>query len=78
MCSAFTDSLNINDVLSTELEGIQVQTEFPTSYLSSQLKTVAKLIATRTARGVDVDTFYVEVGGTLKLRIVFVLSNTIL
>jgi hypothetical protein len=76
--SAFTDSLNINDVLSTELEGIQVQTEFPTSYLSSQLKTVAKLIATRTARGVDVDTFYVEVGGTLKLRIVFVLSNTIL
>jgi hypothetical protein len=70
--SAFTDSLNINDVLSSELDGIKVQTEFPSSYLSLQLKTVAKLIATRNARGVNVDTFYVEIGGKINLSYIFV------
>ncbi len=61
--AAFIDSLNINEVLKNEMDGIQVQTEFPSSYLSTQLKTVSKLIASRNARGVDFDTFYVEVGG---------------
>ncbi len=60
--SAFTDSLNINEVLKKELDGIQVQTDFPKSSLSRKLKTVSKLIASRNARGVEVDTFYVEVG----------------
>ncbi len=56
-------SLGTNELLSAELEGIETNTTFPTSYLSVQLATVSKLIATREARGVDTDTFYVEIGG---------------
>jgi len=56
-------SLGINDLLSAELSQVTTNIEFPTDYLSSQLATVSRLIATRNARGVDTDTFYVEMGG---------------
>ncbi len=56
-------SLGTNELLSQELEGIETVTTFPTSYLSSQLRTVSRLIATREERGVDTDTFYITVGG---------------
>ena len=69
--TALTDTLNTNDLLSAELRSVNIETDFPTSYLSQQLRTVAKIIASKTARGVDVDTFYVEVGGEIVLYFSF-------
>ncbi len=57
-------SLETNNLLGAELENVTTTTTFPTSYLSIQLQTVARLIATREARGVDTDTFYIETFGT--------------
>ncbi len=56
-------SLGTNELLGQELDGVTTDTTFPTSYLSVQLETVARLMATREARGVDTDTFYVEAFG---------------
>lgn len=56
-------SLGTNALLGEELNDVTTNTPFPTSYLSTQLQTVARLIATREARGVDTDTFYVEAFG---------------
>jgi hypothetical protein len=73
--AALAESLNSsNDLLSAELRGINLETTFPTSYyLSRQLRTVAKGIASKTARGVDVDTFYVEMGGKIASIITYIL-----
>lgn len=72
--AALSESLNTNDLLSAELEGIQLKTEFPTSYLSRQLGTVSKIIASRNARGVNADTFYVEVGGEIIRFLIFMFT----
>ena len=61
--ASLIESLGINAVLSAELKNVEIGTTFPTSYLSTQLQTVTRLIATREARGADTDTFYVEIGG---------------
>eukprot|EP00554_Chaetoceros_debilis_P007442 CAMPEP_0194077066 /NCGR_PEP_ID=MMETSP0149-20130528/3732_1 /TAXON_ID=122233 /ORGANISM="Chaetoceros debilis, Strain MM31A-1" /LENGTH=4275 /DNA_ID=CAMNT_0038757959 /DNA_START=113 /DNA_END=12940 /DNA_ORIENTATION=+ len=53
-------ALNTNSLLGKELEDIETITDFPTSYLSAQFKIVSKLMQTRESRGVDTDTFYVE------------------
>ena len=72
--SELISSININDLLGSELDKVTLDTEFPNTNLARQLKTVAKLIGTRSARGVDVDTFYVEVGGKTILRFVFAVN----
>ena len=56
-------SLGTNDVLDNELSNVTTNVQFPESYLGNTFETISKLIATRNARGVDVDTFYVEKGG---------------
>ncbi len=61
--STLMSSLDTNDLLSREIDGLSTQTEFPNSYLGNSLSTVSKLMSTRDVRGVDVDTFYIEVGG---------------
>ena len=61
--SEFMNAINTNGLLSSEIQGTNLNTNFPSSNLSRNLKTVAELIATREARGVDIDTFYVEIGG---------------
>ncbi len=60
-------SLGTNALLGQELDDVTTNTPFPTSYLSTQLQTVARLIATREARGVDTDTFYVEAFGKYRV-----------
>ena len=57
------NSLTTNTLLSEELKDIQTETEFPSTYLSSQFETVSRLIKSRESRGVDTDTFYVEIFG---------------
>ena len=61
--ASMMESLGINHLLSSELQDVSTHTVFPNAYFASQLQTVARLIATREARGVDTDTFYVEIGG---------------
>lgn len=64
--STLMESLTINRLLREELENVTTSTTFPEdNYLASQLKTVTRLIATRKERGVDTDTFYVEMGGKI-------------
>jgi uncharacterized protein (DUF1501 family)/uncharacterized protein (DUF1800 family) len=60
---ALMQSIDINDLLSTALLNVSTTTAFPNTYLGRQLRTVSRLIATRDQRGVDTDTFYVEIGG---------------
>lgn len=60
---ALVKSFSTNEILGTELSGITTNTTFPDSRLGDQFRTVSRLIATREARGVDRDTFYVEIGG---------------
>lgn len=57
------ESLGINELLSTKLSDVVTSVEFPSTHFGSQLNTVTRLMATRDARGVDTDTFYVEIGG---------------
>ena len=61
--SSLMQSISTNELLSSELDGLDTQLEFPDTYLGSTLSTVSKLISTRDVRGVDVDTFYIEQGG---------------
>jgi len=61
--NALMQSINVNELLSTALLNVSTSSVFPNTYLGQQLRTVARLIATRTKRGVDTDTFYVEIGG---------------
>lgn len=61
--ASLIESLGTNQALGNALQNTEVGTDFPDSYLARQLKTVARLIATRETRGVDTDTFYVETGG---------------
>lgn len=61
--SSLMKAITTNDLLSNELDSRTTTTEFPNTYLGNSLSTVARLIATRDVRGVDVDTFYVERGG---------------
>jgi len=61
--SALMQSIDVNDLLSTALLNVSTSSVFPNTYLGQQLRTVARLIATRNQRGVDTDTFYVEIGG---------------
>jgi len=61
--SSLMQSIDVNDLLSTALLNVSTSTVFPNTYLGRQLRTVARLIATRNQRGVDTDTFYVEIGG---------------
>jgi len=61
--SELMQSIDVNDLLSTALLNVSTSSVFPTTYLSRQLRTVARLIGTRNQRGVDTDTFYVEIGG---------------
>jgi len=61
--NAFIQSLGINELLHSQLKDASTNTTFPTSSLSQQFEIVANLISTREARGVDTDTFYIEIGG---------------
>ena len=58
------ESLDTNELMSNELDGVTTNQVFPTSYLSTQLETVSRLIATREERCVDRDTFFVQMFGT--------------
>ena len=53
-------SNGVNQLLTNEMEGLETEISFPNSELGSAFSTVSKLIATRKARGVDIDTFYIE------------------
>ena len=62
--STLLDSIGTNKLLSSELDSIQSTQEYPGhNKLAESLETISKLIATRDVRGVDVDTFYVQVTG---------------
>ena len=61
--SSFLDSLGSSEMLTTALDGVAIDVEFPSTYLGKQLQTVSRLIATREDRGVDTDMFYVEIFG---------------
>lgn len=61
--SNLIDSIGTNELLSAELNDIETEVEFPSSNLGQSLETVAKVMSTKDARGVDVDTFYVQLGG---------------
>jgi uncharacterized protein (DUF1501 family) len=52
-----------NDLISAALLNVSTSAVFPNNYLGQQLRTVARLISTRNQRGVDTDTFFVEIGG---------------
>ncbi len=69
--SALMDSVGNNELLSNLLDSVYTTTEFPNSDLGYGLETVARLIATKDIRGVDVDTFYIEAGGEFKFKEVF-------
>mmetsp|Transcript_1433 Transcript_1433/g.2264 ORF Transcript_1433/g.2264 Transcript_1433/m.2264 type:complete len:3782 (+) Transcript_1433:192-11537(+) len=56
-------SLAHNDLLHTTLSGITTTSTFPETQLGRKLEIVAKMIETREQRGVDMDMFYVEIGG---------------
>ncbi len=76
--SALMDSIGTNDLLRSELEGLTTEVEFPDSYLGNSLETVSKLIASRDARGADVDIFYVETFGKCKWNLVLCYCISIL
>ena len=61
--SSLMESIGTSELLRSELEGLTTHYDFPESYLGSTLETISRLIATRRARGVDVDTFYVDRSG---------------
>jgi len=61
--STLMQSIDVNDLLSSALLNVSTSSVFPNTYLGRQLRTVARLIATRNQRGVDTDTFYAEIGG---------------
>ena len=63
--SSLQMSFDTNELLGEQLANVTIQTEFPGSSLSSSLKTVAKLIATRDTRGSDVDTFFLQTFGKI-------------
>ena len=64
--SSLINSIGTNKLLSTQMEGVATNVQFPDTALGHSLETVSRLIATRHVRGVDVDTFYIEKGGKLK------------
>ena len=61
--SSLMESLGANQLLSAGLADVTVNVEFPQTHLGSTLQTISKLIATKDLRGVDLDTFYTEMGG---------------
>ena len=61
--SSWTESVATSQLLNTALSSVSTSVQFPNNYLGSQLQTVSRLIQTRDERGVDTDTFYVEIGG---------------
>lgn len=61
--SSLITSLDTNELLSAKLENITTNTTFEDTSLARQLQTVVRLMETREDRGVDTDTFYVEIGG---------------
>ena len=63
--SSLQTSFDTNELLGEKLANVTIQTEFPESILSSSLKTVAKVIATRDTRGSDVDTFFLQLEGKI-------------
>ena len=69
--SSLMKSIELNELLNNEMEGLNTQTAFPDTYLGNTFSTVSRLIATREARGVDVDTFYIEKTGTFCLSPAF-------
>ena len=62
-------SIGTNELLNNEMKGLNTNTEFPNTHLGESLSTVSRLIATRKARGVDIDTFYIESYGKCFLSI---------
>lgn len=56
-------ALGENSMLYDALTATNLDTIFPDNYLAVQLESVAKLIKTRSVRGTDRDTFYVELSG---------------
>ena len=62
--SSLMKSLGVNQLLRAELANVTINAEFPHTSLGVTLETVSKLIVTKDLRGVDVDAFYVEMGGT--------------
>ena len=64
---ALVKSMGTSKLLRTEIESVATNTTFPSSHLGRQFETISRLITTREARGVDTDTFYVEIGGKLTL-----------
>ena len=63
--SSLMESVETNKLLSSELKNVTTIIEFPRNYLGRTMETVAHLIATREARGVDIDTFYIQRGGEI-------------
>ena len=61
--TSLKESIGMNELLSSRLDGITTEVEFPSTYFGDSLETIARLIATRETRGVDTDTFYIEMGG---------------
>lgn len=61
--SSFMKAIGTNDLLGAELEGVTTTIGFPDSYFGRSLNTVSRLIATRDVRGVDLDTFFVQLYG---------------
>ena len=57
------DSLKSNEDLKTAYDSATLSVSFPDTSPGKQLGTVAKMIDTHTLRGVNRDTFYVQMGG---------------
>lgn len=56
-------SIGVNQLLRAGLANETATEEFPRTGLGYSLETVSRLIGTRDLRGVDADTFCIEMGG---------------
>lgn len=61
--SVLRESIDQNSVAYRALESAEVNVKFPSSSISKQLQTVARLILSQKCRGVERDVFYVSQGG---------------
>jgi len=58
--ASFMDAITGSERSNSALESVKTKTKFPETGLGNSFKTIARLIATRNIRGVDVDTFHVQ------------------
>jgi len=61
--NSISESIRISDVLSTIMSNVYLKNSFPTSDIGSRFETVAKLISTRSQRGSNFDSFFIDFGG---------------